>query len=358
MKEEVLEGEIDMCLEVSFTWLRAITTFKIEGLFHNGEMLKILLEKHIQCLNSQQLMFSLFLCGYQKRYPSNSHRVKKGETFPVSVLLYEALCNILPELSPREVGILFNSLHKSNLHLKTEHATLRNAGLHCLINYDDSKVARDHFIINSLVKFFRDYDRGSEIHHNCVEVMDKYRHHLSKLGCLAIVKLLQFVVQGKPTKAESKQFLTALCSSLSTQLRSIRIKDLEILANGLYFLNNKEVTGGMSEKIAEAVLQCNWRDARAGISFVYLMQTLANMGTIDIEGINRIITAANKCKMERLDTDQGFSQAVEFMFELNIPLMRNVNTDFIIKSNKFPLGTHSSVCYIWMALGKFTTSTV
>lgn len=352
MKEEVLEGEIDQCLKVSFTWLRALMesekfklpkiteivksrddiTFKIKGI-HNREMLKILLEKHIHSLNSQQLMFSLFLCGHQKRYPSNTHRVKKGETFPVSLLLYETLCNILPELSPREVGILFNSLHLSNLHLETEHATLRTAGLHCLINYDNSKVARDQFIISSLAKFLS--KRGSENHLHCVKVMDKYRHHLSKFESYAIVRLLQFVVPGKPTKAESNQFLRALCSSLSSQLKSMRIKDLEILANGLYFLNNKEVTGDMSDKIAEAVLQCNWGDVRSGRSFVYLMQTLAKMGTIDIEGINTIMTAANKCKMERLDTVQGLSKAVEFLFELNIPLMRNVNTDYIIKSNKF-----------------------
>lgn len=352
MKEEVLEEEIDLCLKVSFIWLRSVMeskkfnlpkvteivesrgdlTYKMKG-FHNGEMLKILLEKHIHSLNSQQLMFSLFLCGVQKRYPSNTHRVKKGETFPVPLLLYEAICNILPEMSPREVGILFNSLHLSNLHLETEHATLRTAGLHCLINYDNSKVARDQFIISSLAKFLS--KRGSENHLHCVKVMDKYRHHLSKFESYAIVRLLQFVVPGKPSKAESKQFLSELCSSLSPQLRTMRIKDLEILANGLYFLNNKEATGHMGDKIAEAVPLCNWGDVRSGRSFVYLMQTLAKMGTTDIEGINTIMSAANKCRMERLDTVQGLSKAVEFLFELNIPLMRNVNTDFIIKSNKF-----------------------
>ena len=352
MKDEVLEEEIDECLKVSFTWLRALMeskkhklpkatdilesrediTSKMKG-FHNGEMLKILLGKHIHSLNSQQLLFCLFLCGLQKRYPSNTHRVKKGETLPVSLLLYETLCKILPELSPREVGILFNSLHLSNLHLETEHTTLRTAGLHCLINYDNSKVARDQFIISSLAKFLS--KRGSENHLHCVKVMDKYRHHLAKFDSYAIVRLLQFVVPGKPTKAESKQFLSALCSSLSPQLRSMRIKDLEILANGLYFLNNKEVTGDMGDRIAEAVPQCNWGDVRSGRSYVYLVQTLAKMGTIDIEGINTIMTAANKCKMERLDTVHGLSKAVEFLFELNIPLMKNANTDIIIKSNKF-----------------------
>ena len=354
MTDQVLEEDIDQCLKVSFTWLRALmesekyklpkateilesreredVTSKMKG-FHNGEMLKILLGQHIHTLNSQQLLFCLFLCGLQKRFPSNTHRVKKGETFPVSLLLYEALCKILPELSPREIGILFNSLHLSNLHLETEHATLRTAGLHCLINYDNSEVARDQFIISSLAKFLS--KRGSENHIHCVKVMDKYRHHLAKFDSYAIVRLLQFVVPGKPTNAESKQFLSSLCSSLSPQLRSMRIKDLEILANGLYFLNNKEVTRDLGDKIAEAVPQCNWGDVRSGRSFVYLMQTLAKMGTIDIEGINTIMTNANKCKMERLDTVQGLSKAVEFLFELNIPLMRNVNTDFIIKSNKF-----------------------
>ena len=352
LKEEVLEEEIDLCLKVSFIWLRSVMESKKFNLpkvteivesrghqpykmkpFHNGEMLKILLEKHIHSLNSQQLLFSLFLCGVQKRYPTNTHRVKKGETSPVSLLLYEAICNVLPELSSREVGILFHSLHQSNLHLETEHSTLRTAGLHCLLNYDNSKVARDQFIISSLAKFLS--KRGSENHMHCVKVMDKYRHHLCKFESYAIVRLLQFVVPGKPSKAESKQFLRELCSSLIPQLRTMRTKDLEILAHGLYFLNNKEETGHMGDKIAEAVHLCNWGDVRSGRSFVYLMQTLAKMGTIDIEGINTIMTGANKCRMERLDTVQGLSKAVEFLFELNIPLMRNVNTDFIIKTNKF-----------------------
>ena len=351
-KEEMMEEEIDLCLRVSFTWLRAVMeskkfylpkttdsvesredmSYQLKGL-HNGEMLKHLLGRHIHSLNSEQLLFCLFLCGVQKRYPSNTHRVKKGETFPVPLLLYEALCNILPQLSSREIGILFNSLHLSNLHLETEHTTLRTAGLHCLINYDNTKVARDQFVISSLAKFLS--KRGSENHLHCVRIMDKYSHHLSKFESYTIVRLLQFVTPGKPSRAESRHFLRELCSALSTQLRSMRIKDLEILANGLYFLNNKEAIGDMSDKIAEAAPQCNWGDVRSGRSFVYLTQTLAKMGTIDIEGINTIMTAANKCKMARLDTVQGLSKATEFLFELNIPLMRNVNTDLIIKSNKF-----------------------
>ena len=63
----------------------------------------------------------------------------------------------------------------------------------------------------------------------------------------------------------------------------MRIKDLEILAHGLFFLNNKEVTGDMGDKIAEALSQGNWGDARAGKSYVYLLQTLAKMGTIHIQ---------------------------------------------------------------------------
>ena len=300
MKEEVSTHKIDLCLKVAFTWLRAgielekfnlpretnmmetrkEKSFKMKG-FHNGEMLKILLGPHIHRLTSEQLLFSLFLSGKQRRYPTHIHRVKKGETFPVPPSLYEALSRILPELDPREIGILFHSLKLSNLHLETEHSTLRTAGLHCLFKYDNSKVVRDQFIIGSLAKFLS--KRGSENHIHCIRIMDKYRHHLSKLESYTTVRLLQFVVPGKPSKAESRRFLSELCSALSGQLSSMRIKDLEILAHGLFFLNNKEVTGDMGDKIAEALSQGNWGDARAGKSYVYLLQTLAKMGTIHIQ---------------------------------------------------------------------------
>ena len=165
--------------------------------------------------------------------------------------------------------------------------------------------------------------------------MDKYSNFARHLDSFVLVRLLQFVQPGKPSQAESRHFLQELCAALAPQLPTMRLKDLEILAFGLYFLNNKEICRDMSPRIAAAVEQCNWTDVRSGKSFVYLVMYLAKMGEFNTDYINRIMSRANKCTMEKLHTFHGLSTAIQFLFDLNIAYVKNENTNNIIMKDRY-----------------------
>ena len=111
--------EIDQCLKVAFTCLRAEMEYHQSSISdeilssrvgdgkklsirgsHNWEMLKILLTRHLELLTAEQLVFSLFLCGLQRKYPGCE---KFGQRYPIPAPLYSRLSSVLPELSFREV---------------------------------------------------------------------------------------------------------------------------------------------------------------------------------------------------------------------------------------------------------------
>lgn len=79
------------------------------------------------------------------------------------------------------------------------------------------------------------------------------------------------------------------------------------------------------------MLLCDWADVRSGRSFVFLVTFLARLGRFEVDSINQIMSKANKCKMKKLHTDSGLASAIEFLFELNIPWVRDVKTTYIIK---------------------------
>lgn len=55
------------------------------------------------------------------------------------------------------------------------------------------------------------------------------------------MRLLQFIIPGKPTPRESSKFLNSLCSSLTgKELAGARLKELELLAGSLYLLNHRD----------------------------------------------------------------------------------------------------------------------
>ena len=334
---------IDKCLNVSFIWLRTQMEFnqtlehgvnlenqyKLKG-SHNRSMLDILIGKHIKILNSEQLMFTLFLSSLQKRFPLYHPKFKDNQQgLAMPNLLYKKLCLVIPELSRKEVGLLCGFIHLSHIYLETKHSFVRQAALDCLIKYDKREVVRDQFIIANISKLLK--KRGSENHIHCIKVMDKYKHHLPSLGAYTSIRLLQFLLPGKPSQAESREFLVALCDSLCNNLNTLRLKDLEMLAFGLYFLNNKDVNDKMRDAIADAMFQCEWADVRSGRSFVFLIQILANMGKYDLDSINTIITSANNCSMKDLDTVEGLTEAVSFIFKLNIPFVSDQGEKHIKK---------------------------
>ena len=66
------------------------------------------------------------------------------------------------------------------------------------------------------------------------------------------MRLLQFIIPGKPTPRESSKFLNSLCSSLTgEELAAARLKELELLAGSLYLLNHRD--SELTDRLVKAV---------------------------------------------------------------------------------------------------------
>ena len=326
--------DIDQCLATSFVLLRAgvDSVYREHRLRrgHNNSLVTLLLTRHLSSLTAPQLVFTLFQAGVQKVYPGCGYQAT-GQGYPLPSALYHKLCSVLESLTPHEVGVLCHSLHQVHLHLLTEHAAVRQAALRCLVNYPDTLILRDQFVVGSIAKFLM--KRGSENHQYVLKVMEKFSPHLESIDTLNSIRLLQFILPGRPDSHQSRPFITALCKSLENRLADMRLKDLEKLAFGLYFLSHEDINRDMREKIANSMLNCNWSDVKSGKSFVFIVTFLAKMGKFDIESINKIISKANsnKSNMTNLETDEGLARAIGFLFDLNIPFVREVGTHFVLK---------------------------
>eukprot|EP00092_Neocalanus_flemingeri_P030050 GFUD01032626.1.p1 GENE.GFUD01032626.1~~GFUD01032626.1.p1 ORF type:complete len:825 (+),score=217.37 GFUD01032626.1:35-2509(+) len=348
--DKVAEEDIDQCLKVSFIWLRrGMETHshpvrsdnnkdstiraeppvsKLKGL-HNTAMLEILLSDHLFLLTPSQLVFCLFLAGVHRELPGCRADNNPGQGFPLPPNLYTKLSSALPLLTQREVGVVCHSLHQAHLYLETEHSTVRQAALNCLLEFPDSHIVRDQFTVSGVAKFMK--KRGSENTRQVIAIMKKYKPHLYSLNSYTKLRLLQFILPGKPSPEDSKEFMSDLCQSMSGQMSQMRLKDLEQFTFCLFFLNHKDLSDNISAEIAQAMLLCDWADVRSGRSFVFLITHLARLGRWEVESMSQIIREANKCKMKKLHTDSGLASAIEFLFGLNIPWVREVNTTYIIK---------------------------
>ena len=340
MREDCRPEEISQCLAVSFVLLRADIEYNIEPATgrrehrlrggHNSALLELLLSHHLASLSPTQLVYSLFLAAVQKEYPGCGYRAE-GQGFPLPARLYDKLSSVMGELSPHEVGVVCHSLHQVHFHLQTKHSAVRQAALNCLLTFPDSFILKDQFVVGSIAKFL--LKRGSENHQHVVRVMEKYRPHLHSMDAMNSIRLLQFILPGKLSANQSRPFIEALCQSLENRLVEMRLKDLEKLAFGLFFLNHEDVNRNMRGKLAQAMLKCNWSDVKSGKSFVFIVNFLAKMGEFEIDSINKIVSEANKNKhnMTNLSTDLGLAKAIGFLFELNIPFVREVNTKYVLK---------------------------
>ena len=336
MRPDCSAEDIDECLRVSFLLLRA----GVESLYrehrlrggHNTSLLSLLLTRHLAALTAPQLVFSLFLAAVQREFPGCTYQAT-GQGFPLPPDLYEKLCEVLSDLSLHEVGVLCHSLHQVHLHMETRHAELRQAALRCLVDYPDTLIVRDQFVVGSIAKFLM--KRGSENHQHVVRVMEKFSPHLDSIDSLTSIRLLQFILPGKPTAGQSRPFIAALCRSLENRLKDMRLKDLEKLTSALYFLNHEDINRTMREKIANDMLNCNWSDVKSGKSFVFIVTFLTKLGKFDTESMTKILSAANKYKHEMRDlhTDFALSKAIGFLFDLNIPFMREkkMNPTHVLK---------------------------
>jgi hypothetical protein len=72
---------------------------------------------------------------------------------------------------------------------------------------------------------------------------------------------------------------------------------------------------------------------RSGRSFVYLCGHLARAGLHDPHSIDLILAGADKCDLSDLDSDLGLANAIDFLFRLNIPFVKDVSdcSSYVLK---------------------------
>ena len=332
-KTDVTEEDIDQSLRIAFIWLRrGMETphshkSQLSGL-HNRALIEILYSTHLSALTPAQTVFLLFLAGVQRELPDCRADMDPGQGFSLPNPLSEKLSCVLPLLSHREVGVVCHSLHQAHVYIETHHSAVRQAALHCLLNFPESDIVRDQFTLTGVTKFMR--KRGSENTKHVVAIMEKFKPHLYSLNTYTKLRLLQFIIPGKPSPEYSREFTSKLCKSMVGQLNQMRLKDLEQFTFCLYFLNHRSINRVISKEIGESMLKCDWANVRSGKSFVFLVTFLARVGRFEEESINQIIEKANSCKMKNLHTDSGLAEAIQFLFQLNIPWVRKAKTTYII----------------------------
>jgi len=327
----VTEEDIDQSLRIAYIWLRrGMETphrSQLTGL-HNRALVEILFSTHLPDLTPAQTVFLLFLAGVQRELPDCRAAMDTGQGVSLPSTLYEKLSSVLPLLSHREVGVVCHSLHQAHVYIETHHSAVRQAALHCLLNFPESDIVRDQFTLTGVTKFMR--KRGSENTRHVVTIMEKYKPHLHKLNTYTKLRMLQFILPGKPSPENSREFISELCESMVGHLNQMRLKDLEQFTFCLYFLNHKNINRRISKEIGESMLKCDWANVRSGKSFVFLVTFLARMGRFEVDSINQILEKANRCKMNNLHKDSGLAEAIQFLFQLNIPWVRKAKTTYII----------------------------
>jgi len=340
--KNVTEENIDLCLRIAYIWLRSgmetSNKSRLTGL-HNRALIEILYTEYLPILTPSQTVFLLLLVGVQRELPGCRTDINPGQGFPLPSALNEKLSSVLPLLSHNEIGVVCHSLHQAHIYIETQHSAVRQSALNCLLNIPESDIIRDQLTVAGVAKFMR--KRGSENNRHVVAIMEKYKPYLHDLDTYAKLRLLQFIVPGKPSPDISGPFLSELCQSMVGQLNRMRLKDLEQFTFCLFFLNHKSINKIISEEIGQSMLNCNWANVRSGKSFVFLVTFLARIGRLEVDSIGQIIEKTNNCKMESLYTDSGLAEALQFLFELNIPWVREVkntsNTYIInfIQRNRF-----------------------
>ena len=81
------------------------------------------------------------------------------------------------------------------------------------------------------------------------------------------------------------------------------------------------------------IFRCDWADVRSGRSFVYLCTHLTRAGIYDLASIDQILAAADQCDLSDLSSDTGLANAIDFLFRLNIPFVRDVSdsSSYVVK---------------------------
>ena len=85
----------------------------------------------------------------------------------------------------------------------------------------------------------------------------------------------------------------------------------------------------MTDHIAQAMMKWDWANVRPGKLICVIDHLIGQDGKIEVDSMNQIM--ANNWKMKNLHTSSVLAPTIEFLFQLNITLVREAKTTYIIK---------------------------
>lgn len=148
---------------------------------YTRSLLNRLLVENLDRLNSEQLVFCIFLSGLSRKYPRLSYKKIPENGFELPTKLGNKLEIIIPHLDSREVGIISHGLHLCYLHLaRKEHKDIINMLWKKLVDFPDQLVQKNEISISSIAKILK--NRGEVDYKLATQCVLKYQEHLHHFG--------------------------------------------------------------------------------------------------------------------------------------------------------------------------------
>jgi hypothetical protein len=181
----ICKDDIDTLLEICFIQLRwalltspyrmDMATKDLKPLYTTC-LLERLLEDNLDLLNSEQLVFCIFLVGISRQYPKLPYKEIPDSGFPLPSKLGNKLEQVLSEIGPLEVGIICHGLHMSYLNLAGKKDVPLIQHLYkALLEFPDQNVQKHQLTISSIAKILK--NRGGLSSELAKRGLLKYEEH-------------------------------------------------------------------------------------------------------------------------------------------------------------------------------------
>ncbi len=323
---EILNSNLDkvQALSLCYSWLDAgvfnwskqstITYPKIcsERFLTNAEIL--------DNLSPKEFLMAFFMTSLYRMIPgAKKLQYSDGFWLPKSL---EAKClEIMPSLDHVEIGVLANSLQLGNIHIDGNYNKLDDMFFEALISLPVDLLKTPYSPLNELLKItskeLMTVKKGSGI----LLVLDKLKGHWGQVGYPDQIRFLNFLRVNPPKQKVLKVHLKEHCERLQDQVPIIkRIKDLNMIASGLFSLNYHVIIGrDIFVKLLDQ-LSNRWyldNDPRSGKNILQILNFCAKAGVLEEEKISYVLDKANNYEPFSRDKLPTLEECIQFSFSLS-----------------------------------------
>lgn len=268
---------------------------------------------HVVWLNCCEFVYLMFIAG---RLRSMFPLKKKG--VPVPPVLLAKMEQFLPDYSLQEAGTIASAIYSCRL--IDPNSDITRLFLTSLLKADsleDSSISSSPSI-SAICKILT--KRSAPERDLISKIFAKYESVIQHLRPHTKLRLISLVKRGCP--GEFSSFLSTFVQSISEDLDSLRIKDLDQLLYILHFLDLSE-DDPVYQKISLALDTVSMHHPRAGKYFLSCNAFLAKMGVFNDDHLDKIFRAANSLPTQfgcDLSTKEGcFEASIDLVLSFHKP---------------------------------------